>query len=209
MFNVGVNLYYTLLDKFITRAPFDITANTEGHSTIDYDGETGLAVVANVNKGSAFVKGGTLSFQGDINQNWFTRGGATYTYGRTYVSRDPLSSIPPLFCDFSLGYRAGKFESIFKYEYSDAKSADEYNIYEGIDNIEETPIVDSSATNPLEKYAGTPSWQTFNLSLLYDVNSNMNVHLRVQNLLDSHYKEFASGLSAAGRNFSASVRYLF
>lgn len=209
MFNVGVNIYYTLLNNLITRAPFNILTNTEGQSTIDYDGETNLAVVANVNRGRAFVKGGTFNFQGNLNENWFINGGATYTYGRAYVTREPLSSIPPLFCDFSLGYKNGKFESTLRYEYNAAKHSSEYNIIEGIDNIEQTPIVDTNATNLVDKYAGTPSWQTFNFSFLYDVNNNVNVHLRVQNILDDHYKEFASGISAAGRNFSASIKYLF
>lgn len=209
MMTFGANLYYTLLNNFIIRAPFNTNTNTEGNSTIDFDGETDLVVVANVNRGRAFVKGGTINFQGEINENWFTSGGVTYTYGRTYVTRDPLSSIPPLFCDFSLGYKLNKLETVFRYEYNAAKKTSEYNIYEGIDNIEQTPIRDQNTTDLTGKYAGTPSWQIFNLSFLYELNAKTNVQVKVQNILDQHYKEFASGISAAGRNFSASVKYAF
>jgi hemoglobin/transferrin/lactoferrin receptor protein len=77
MLSISANIYYTLLDNYITRAPFDRFRQEEGASTIAYDGEESLEVVANVNRGNASIKGGTLSFQGDFDHSWQAKGSVT------------------------------------------------------------------------------------------------------------------------------------
>jgi len=41
------------------------------------------------------------------------------------------------------------------------------------------------------------------------VNENFTIQATVTNLFDEHYKEFASGISAPGRNFSVAVQANF
>jgi len=205
LFSVGVNLYYTLIHNYIIRAPFQV----DGESTITYDGEEGLPIVANLNKGNAYVKGGTVSFQGEINENWYAKGALTFTKGEAYDTGDPLSSIPPLFGNLLVGYKRDKLEVNVGYEYNAAKKPKDYNLDEGIDNIQQTPVINEESDNALEKYAGTPSWEVFNVSTSYELFRNIDFQFQVDNVFDTHYKEFASGISAPGRNFSASVRYLF
>uniref|UniRef100_UPI00366CD4EF TonB-dependent receptor domain-containing protein n=1 Tax=Plantactinospora endophytica TaxID=673535 RepID=UPI00366CD4EF len=87
-FRVGANVYYTLLNNYIYRENFELN----GSSTIEYDGEEGT-IVANVNKGTAYVTGATVSYQGKLHKNWNTSGFITYTYGKAYDINEPLSSI--------------------------------------------------------------------------------------------------------------------
>jgi hemoglobin/transferrin/lactoferrin receptor protein len=90
-----------------------------------------------------------------------------------------------------------------------AKKVADYNLSEGIDNIEQTPIIDKNGMSADEKYAGTPKWSVLNCSFDYELKAHIDLQIKVDNIFDQHYKEFASAISAPGRNYSASVRYLF
>ncbi|WP_139957211.1 TonB-dependent receptor plug domain-containing protein [Flavicella sediminum] len=208
LFSVGFNVYYTLLYNYIIRAPFDIDQQKEGATTITFEGEE-VSVFANVNRGNAFVKGGTFSFHGEINEHWETSGDLTFTKGKTYDSHEPLSSIPPLFGSLSFVYKVNKLRTGLNYIFNATKNIEDYNLSEGIDNVEQTPVIDESASTDDEKYAGTPRWQTLNYSLYYELNRNIDLQIKVDNIFDEHYKEFASGISAPGRNFTASMKYIF
>lgn len=199
-FRVGANVYYTLLNNYIYRESFELN----GSSTIEYDGEDG-AIVANVNKGTAYVTGATVSYQGKLHRNWNTSGFVTYTYGETYDTNEPMSSIPPLFGRFDLSYINKKFEGGANLVFNAKKDISDYNITEGIDNHEQTPIVNANATEDIDKYYGSPSWVTVGLYGKYQFTKNIALQAQLSNLFDEHYKEFASGVSAAGRNISVSL----
>lgn len=199
-FSLGFNTYYTLLDNYITR-------EADGN-TIMYDGELGN-VVKNINKDRAYITGYTANYFGRINQNWKTSGFITYTKGRTFDTEEPMSSIPPLFGKFEISYRKNRLEISADYRFNSKKDIKNYNISEGIDNHVQTPVIDPNATNDLDKYYGTPSWKTVGLNGKYNVNQNFWVQGKITNLFDEHYKEFASGVSAPGRNFSVSINATF
>jgi hemoglobin/transferrin/lactoferrin receptor protein len=199
-FSFGFNMYYTLLDNYITREA-DGTTNV-------YDGDVGN-VVRNRNKGKAYITGYTANYLGRLNENWKTSGFITYTKGRTFDTDEPMSSIPPLFGRFEVSYRKNKIELTANYKFNSKKGIDQYNISEGIDNHVQTPIVDANAANALDKYYGTPSWSAFGLNGRYSVNENFTVQGSLTNVFDEHYKEFASGVSAPGRNFSIAIQANF
>ncbi|MDC9723438.1 MAG: TonB-dependent receptor [Urechidicola sp.] len=194
-FNIGWNLYYTLLNNYIAREAFPVN----GSSTIIYDGEE-VETYANVNHKNAYIVGSTLSLRGNISKFWNTSGSITFTKGEGYDTNKPLSSIPPLFGNFEVGYSKSNFELALNFRFNAAKKLEDYNLVEGIDNIEETPI--NSLTG---EYYGTPSWQTFNFYSKYQVNNRVAVQFMIDNIFDQHYKEFASGVSAPGRNFVFSI----
>ncbi|MEE4001235.1 TonB-dependent receptor [Tenacibaculum sp. FZY0031] len=199
-FRVGANVYYTLLNNYIYREDFELN----GNSTIEYDGEEG-AIVANVNKGTAYVTGATVSYQGKLHKNWNTSGFVTYTYGKAYDTNEPLSSIPPLFGRFDLSYVNKKFEGGANLVFNAKKDISDYNITEGIDNHEQTPVVNANATEDIDKYYGSPSWMTVGLYGKFQFTKNIALQAQLSNLFDEHYKEFASGVSASGRNISVSL----
>ena len=204
-FRIGANIYYTLLNNYIYREAFELVP---GDKTISYDGEDGN-IVANVNKGQAYVTGATLSYQGKLFKNWNTSGSLTYTKGRAYDTNLPLSSIPPLFGRFEINYSNSNFEGGANLVFNAKKSIDDYNIEEGIDNHTQTPIVDENAALAVDKYYGSPSWVTVGVFGKYQLNSNISIQTQITNLFDIHYKEFASGVSAPGRNFSVSLTTSF
>jgi len=194
-FNFGLNLYYTILNNYIAREPFLVN----GSPVIIYDGEL-ARTFANVNKGNAYIVGSTFSFKGGISKMFSSKGSITLTKGHTYDTDLPLSSIPPLFGDIDFTFTKNKFEASIIFQFNGTKEYDDYNLVEGIDNIEQSPI-DPSTGN----FLGTPSWQTLHLATRYSVNHNIDLQFRIDNIFDEHYKEFASGISAPGRNYAVSI----
>jgi hemoglobin/transferrin/lactoferrin receptor protein len=194
-FRAGLNIYYTLLHNYITRDYYEL----DGSPTIIYDGAEALTM-ANVNKDNAYIFGGTASFNGNFNPNWYTNGSVTYTKGKAYDTNNPLSSIPPLFGSLAFGYQKERFQIGVNWEFNGEKTVENYNLIEGIDNINQTPY------NPeTDFYFGNPSWNIFNLNTNYQLNKNLSFYLNFNNIFDIHYKEFSSAISAPGRNLSFSV----
>ena len=173
--------------------------NFNGSPTIIYDGEE-LPTIANVNKKTAYIAGSTLNVTGAIIDQLRFSGALTYTKGEAYDTKQPLSSIPPLFGDIELGYQLEQLNIAVNMRFNGRKKLDDYNLIEGIDNIDQTPY------NPeTDTYYGTPSWQTINFFSKYSFNEHIDLQLNIDNILDQHYKEFASGISAPGRNFSVTL----
>ena len=192
---LGLATYYTLLNNYIVRAPFELN----GNSQIIYDGEL-ANVVANVNKGNAYLLGGTMTFRSQLTNTWNARASLTYTRGYAYDTEEPLSSIPPLFGMFELNYVRNRIESGINMVFNGRKKAGDYNISEGIDNIEQTPYLEAE-----QAYYGTPSWYTLNYFIRIKTSKFVDVLINVDNIMDHHYKEFASAISAPGRNFSLTL----
>jgi len=51
-----------------------------------------------------------------------------------------------------------------------------------------------------------PAWYTLNLKTAYQLNKHFNIQLAMENIFDVHYRTFASGISAPGRNFIIALR---
>lgn len=194
-FNIGLNVYYTLLNKYISREPFSINGNL----TTIYDGEE-VETYANVNHKNAYIIGSTFSFEGKISKLFSTKGSLTFTRGMTYDTEIPLSSIPPLFGDIELRFVKNRFETALDFRFNAAKNLEDYNLVEGIDNIEQTPIDNNTGL-----YYGSPSWSTLNFYSKYSVTKSIDFQFRIDNVFSQHYKEFASAISAPGRNYSISL----
>lgn len=200
-FRLGANVFYTLVDNYILR---DHVYNSDGSKfLVEFDGELGEAV-SNQNRGSAYITGYTTSYLGKISDAWNTSGFITYTKGRTYDTEEPMSSIPPLFGQFEVNYKNNKIELGADLRFNSKKDIEDFNFREGIDNHDLTPIVDENATTDVDMYYGTPSWMTVGLNGRYALNDNFSMQARLNNLFDEHYIEFASGVSAPGRNLSLS-----
>ena len=200
-FRVGANVYYSLLDNYIQR---DFVYNTDGSKKqVQFDGEFGNAIT-NQNKGTAYVFGYTLSYLGKISSTINSSGFITYTKGRTYDTKEPMSSIPPLFGRVEINYKKDKIEFGAALKFNTKKDIEDFNITEGIDNHDLTPIVDPNAILDSDKYYGSPSWMTIGLTSNYLLSDTFSIQARLDNIFDEHYIEFASGISAPGRNASIS-----
>lgn len=194
-FLVNANAFYTLLHQYIARGAFEMN----GQNTLVYDGVV-ATTMANINNKNAYITGGTFSFQGTLINHFKTNGSLTYTKGKSYDKKLPLSSIPPLFGNLEVNYSFHKFQTGLNYKFNAAKKLKDYNLEEGIDNIEQTPIVAETGN-----YYGTPTWSTLNLNTNYQFSEQFSLSFRVDNLFDEHYKEFASSIISPGRNYVVSA----
>jgi hemoglobin/transferrin/lactoferrin receptor protein len=200
-FRLGGNFYYTLLDNYIQR---DFLYDENGAiQQVLYDGEFGNAT-QHQNKDTAYITGFTVNYLGRLSNCWETTGFITYTKGRTYDTNEPMSSIPPLFGQFQVNYQKDKLNIGAALRFNAKKDISEFNITEGIDNHDLTPVVNATATEAIAIYYGTPSWITLGFNGNYVLNENVTLQARLDNLFDEHYIEFASGVASPGRNFSFS-----
>mgnify|MGYP000291856102 CR=1 FL=1 len=78
-------------------------------------------------------------------------------------------------------------------KYQGEKKIEEYSPF-GEDNEDKATI------------GGTPAWQTFNIRAQMKLSKSVSIQAALENMLDVHYRPFASGLSGAGRNFIFTLR---
>jgi hemoglobin/transferrin/lactoferrin receptor protein len=207
---VSFNTYYTLLNNYIARDAFEVLndSSTPDPATVLYEGEE-VTTVANVNRGTAYIVGGTFDFGTQLSQNWLWRGNLTYTKGKSYDDDRYLPSISPFFGSSTLTFQKNKFEAALGYRFSFKKSADEYSIG-GEDNLEQSPQIDPNPTLAGDEfYNGHPAWNVFDLRTNYQVSERLALQVSLDNIFDIHYKEFASAISAPGRNFKLTVAFNF
>lgn len=92
-----------------------------------------------------------------------------------------------------LDYTINKFNANFTTLYNGWKKLTNYNLL-GEDNLQYA-IKD-----------GTPAFIVFNIGTQYTVNRYLKIQLGVNNILDTQYRTFASGINGAGRNVYATLR---
>jgi len=207
---VSVNGYYTLLNSYIYRTNFVVNNDnsTVSENTVKYNGDE-VTTIANVNGDTAYIFGGTLDASFVPMNNFTIKGNITYTKGKTNDTDSYLPSISPLFSNIGITYHKNKIDGRLNWRYSAKKNADEYSPG-GEDNLSQSPLIDPDpTTNDDEYYTGTPSWNTLNASFGYQMNKTLRLQLGLDNIFDTHYKEFASGISASGRNLKASIHLNF
>lgn len=206
---LNVNAFYTRMNEAIMRvgaAPEDI----EGIE-IDPD-EAFTEITINKNTGAAEIFGATTSISMRIASNYTLESDYTLIKGTNLENDLPFTHIPPSFGKTALYADFDKWRASFYLLYNGAKPIDEYDIVSGTDNEEESPFiwVENPDSGLMEKeYQGTPAWHTINMSAMYRFSESITAQMAVENILDTHYKTFASGLSAPGRNFVLTFRAHF
>ena len=191
-FNISLDAYYSYLYHYITRDKFELVP---GQTSIIYDGEP-AETYANINVGDAEIYGGSLTLEGKLNKHFGLDGGVFYTKGRMLDKHRPLPSIPPVYGNAKLTYKFVNFETSLQYRFMLEKPVEEYDIIGGVDNIEESPVDPDTG-----EYAGFPQWHILNWYATYHLNQDISINAGIENIFDIHYKEFASAVSAPGRNF--------
>lgn len=212
---VEVTGFYTWFRNALVKAPFQLN----GQDSIMYNG-INSKVFANQNRNKAYIYGGNatisidltphLQFQstfniskgrfrtnpGETSTVYQKQANGSYQTVRTQVSFKPLDHIPPVFGKSAIKYYKERYEVEFFTLYNGWKHLDEYNA-DGEDNAQyATPD-------------GMPGWYTLNFRSKLSVTKNVAVQLAIENLLDRNYRHFASGFSAAGRNFVGTIRMQF
>jgi hemoglobin/transferrin/lactoferrin receptor protein len=187
--------FYTLMQNLITTDK----ATFNGQNQIMYNGNLS-DVYSNTNAQEAYLYGFNTSVDANMN-SWFgVRSTLSYTYGRikTDSTPTPLDHIAPIAGKTSFDFKGckGKLNSSFYLLYNGWKKTKDYRL-----NAEDN-----------ESYAtpfGMPAWMTLNIKASYQVHKNMMIQLGLENILDTHYRVFGSGISGAGRNFVVALRANF
>lgn len=207
--------FHTWFRDAIVMAPFRLN----GMDSILYNG-TMCQVIASQNRNKARIWGIQAGISADIGDHISFQSNFNLTKGRfetdpavlssvyqvqpdgsyklvkAQVSTKPMDHIPPAFGKTSIQYRNKKWNTEFIAMYNGWKTLDQYNA-DGEDNPQyATP-------------KGAPAWMTLNLRSGLSINQHIRLQFSVENILDRNYRYFASGFSAAGRNFIFAVRVGF
>ena len=186
-------IYYTTFTNVAVVDKFQL----DGKDSIMYDG-TLSAVYANQNKDEAYLYGFSSQLISKLDDHFMMTLGINYTYGRikTDTSDAPLDHIPPFMAQTKFAYVNNKFSSDFSINYSGAKKLKDYYL-NGEDN---------------EQYAtpmGMPAWFTINYRVSYRIHKSITVQAGIDNVFDTQYRTFSSGINAPGRNCFLTLRGTF
>ena len=202
---LSIRGFTTLISRHIGRDDYIIFADTstEDNTTISYNGEE-VKTIANNNLGNRYLYGGSLDGYFSISKLLSIRGNLSIIKAAKSNKYGPLPSISPLFGRLFLQYQKGEWLSHFSYQFSDKKHPDDYS-FGGEDGLEETPLI---TANPIV-YAGTPTWSELSWLVQYRFKENTIFRVALDNIFDVHYRPFASGISAPGRNLKLGINYRF
>lgn len=168
----------------------------EGNSTLIYNG-TLSEVYANQNKGKAYITGFNLAFKSTLTASLTFDGSYSFTLGRVIETTNrPLDHIPPSFGRIGLNYmhKWGTVETYLLF--NGKKDISDYST-SGEDNPQYAPAT------------GMPAWETYNIKASSKDMYGFKFYAGVENILDTQYRTFASGINAPGRNIYGGAKYTF
>ena len=192
-FQLENTFFYTRLYDAIVTSPFELN----GQNNLIYEGQLSQ-IYANQNQGNGEIVGLSTSLKWYLFPKLLLYGNFNYTNGRVEnnSARFPLDHIAPTYGKAGLSYEADKWMVDAYVLYNGKKRLKDYSP-SGEDNLQYAPA------------NGMPSWETYNLKGAYKLLDNLTVFSGIENLLDTQYRTFASGINAAGRNFYLGGKYTF
>jgi hemoglobin/transferrin/lactoferrin receptor protein len=187
--------YYTAFNNAILVDKFKFN----GADTIIYDGVKS-AVYAPQNKQKATLWGMSLTAKAQILDGLQAYMTYNYTKGNveatSITKATPLDHIPPAFGRIGISYIKNRLNASIFSNFSAWKRIADYRI-----GAEDNEIYATKG--------GMPSWWTLNAKLSTAITNHLTLQIGIDNLLDTQYRVFASGIHAAGRNIWGSARYNF
>lgn len=193
-FLISLTGFVTTLNNAIVRDEFTLP---QGASFLVDEGDT-LITVSNINANTAKVRGISLNVKSSLTNNIELSGSVNYIKGKRFdeaENESPLSHIPPIYGKVSLAYVNDKQQFNLKLRYNGEKPISEYGGSE--DNLENATL------------NGTPAWYTLNAYYQRKMSNTISTSIALENIFDVHYRPFASGVSAPGRNLIVSINASF
>ena len=175
-----------------------------GESQMEYQGEM-CDVYTYTNAKTAILWGFSSSLTATPTRQTELYASFNYTYGRILSGekKQPLDHIPPIYgrvgAAFLTADGKGRFDMYALY--NGKKSVDDYNM-DGEDNIDYATVKGADGE-------GMPAWFTLNVKGSYNLNKSLTLQAGVENILDTQYRVFSSGINAPGRNVYAALRMTF
>lgn len=185
--STGVTSYYSLLrDAVLIR-----DAQFNGQDSVLYNGEM-AKVKALQNAGQAYLTGFDFHAKARVTERLTATTALSYGAGQDTESDLPMRPVPPLYGRTSIIYEANRWTGeLFA----------RYNTWKEVHDI---PL--SGGEVSIYTPDGVPSWWTLNLRGNVQVVEHLEIIAALENILDLHYRPYASGVSAPGRNLIVSLR---
>ncbi|MEY4852351.1 MAG: hypothetical protein RIS99_746, partial [Bacteroidota bacterium] len=111
-------------------------------------------------------------------------------------STTPLDHIPPVQFSSDVNYHVGKIAIWGQFYYQGRKEIRDY-LLNGEDNEQYAPET------------GMPAWMVVHFKCRVALVKGIVVQGGIENIFDTQYRVFASGINGAGRNFQISLRKSF
>jgi len=202
---ISVRGFSTIISRHIGRNQYSIFADTttSDEFTIIYNNEE-VETFANNNLGDRYLLGASIDGYLSILEPLSLRGNLSIIDAAESKKYGPLPSISPAFGRVFLLYQKTKWLTHLAFQFSAKKKVSDYSLG-GEDGLEETPLISETP----ERYAGTPAWNEVSFLSQYRLKENTLIRIALDNIFDIHYREFASGISAPGRNLKIGLNYSF
>ena len=190
----NVSGFYTqLMDAIVPVDTVLIGADGATMETIVVEGDTSLIQV-NANTGRAAISGSQWSVYFWPESGWRCKATANFTRGQDLEGGGPLAHIPPAFGRVSCRRSWDWLSAEVHWMWSGRKSLDRYG-----------PGATDNLAEALPQ--GNPAWWTLGVDFEGRLTERTTVSAGVHNVFDRHYKVFASGISAPGRDVRFGLRW--
>lgn len=191
--------YYTILENAMVKRDYQLG----GRDSIIYLG-TMSKVQAIQNAAVANVYGVQAGLEIKLPAGFSISSDINYQVGEEELddgTKSPSRHASPFYGVARLNYKANKLQLQFYTNYMAGRKHDDLP-------FEEQSKVELYAKDTDGKtYA--PEWHTFNIKAMYDLTETFTLNAGIENLADTRYRPYSSGISAPGRNFVLSLRANF
>lgn len=196
---LDITSYYTHLSNAIVRR----NSTFNGSTTIEYQGEN-CQVQMLQNAAQAQVWGIQAGVDAKFAKWFYFNGHINYQHGREELDsgeKSPSRHAAPLFGRMALG---------FSHKYITVEA---YSAFQGECSAENMPDEEKQKTEIYALDANgnpySPAWITINLRTTCNVYKGLILSATLENIADTRYRPYSSGISAPGRNFTISATYNF
>lgn len=192
---IETSVWHTFLGDAVTTS----ASTLNGQDSIYYYNDTTKSkVYANQNSGKAIIFGYSISVNANITNHSQVYANMSYTKGKLTSTPDkqPLDHISPITTNLGYSYTVKRLTAEGIIMFNGKKDIKNYST-SGEDNQQYAPK------------GGMPAWMTFNVRASYHLPKNLVLQGGIENILDTNYRVFASGINAPGRNIYMAVRFTY
>ncbi len=218
-FDVGVLMSKS--EKFVLEAGayqsvianllLDEVGTLNGQDSVEYDGRlTPVYQLKNMAEGR--ISGIYTNAKVKIVDGIWWSGSLNYTRGLyrkgsgSSEEWQPLDHIPPMYGQTAVKWSVKQGFAELQYLFNGEKKAQDYSS-SGEDNQDKQPLGLADINGDGKPDGYNPSWGIWTIRGGYSLPKGFSVQLAVENVLDLHYRYFASGMSASGRNILLSLKW--
>lgn len=196
---LDVTAYYTFLDNALVRRDYTL----EGQDSILYEGIMSR-VQAIQNAARATVYGIQAGLEIKLPSGFEFTSSFNFQKGEEELDNGDVSNskhAAPMFGISRLSYHRGNLFLQLYATYQAERKHDDLPVGE----MKKYEIYAKDSNG--DTYA--PAWYTLNLKAMYKISDHFSISAGLENITDQRYRPYSSGLSGAGRSFTAAIKATF